>query len=159
MLYLAKILAICQFIFHSYILTVSDLIRMNMVFKSSCLQMSYKIKVHKNFAKFTWKHYRPVTIKKVTLVQLFSCEFCKNLKNSFFTEHPRTTASGFFRLFYWFFCDSNMTNTIVCINYFCQQERYLRRQNMMCIYEKKQHFLLSDYSLKGRESSPIWIIQ
>ena len=32
-------------------------------------------------------------IKKETLVQLFSCEFCEIFKNTFFTEHLRTTAS------------------------------------------------------------------
>ena len=32
-------------------------------------------------------------IKKETLAQVFSCEFCKIFKNTFFTEHLRTTAS------------------------------------------------------------------
>ena len=33
-------------------------------------------------------------IKKDTLAQVFSCEFCKISTNTFFTEHLRTTASG-----------------------------------------------------------------
>ena len=33
-----------------------------------------------------------------TLAQVFSCEFCKIFKNSFFTEHLRTTASGIVRM-------------------------------------------------------------
>ena len=34
-------------------------------------------------------------IKKDTLAQLFSCEFCKIFKNSFFTEHlPETASEG-----------------------------------------------------------------
>ena len=33
-------------------------------------------------------------IKKETLAQVFSCEFAKFLKNSFFTEHVWATASG-----------------------------------------------------------------
>ena len=33
-------------------------------------------------------------IKKETLAQVFSSEFCKISKNNFFTEHPRTTASA-----------------------------------------------------------------
>ena len=33
-------------------------------------------------------------IKKETLVQVFSWEFCKISKNAFFTEHLRVTASG-----------------------------------------------------------------
>ena len=34
-------------------------------------------------------------VKKETLAQVFSCEFCKISKNKFFTEHLRTTASNF----------------------------------------------------------------
>ena len=33
-------------------------------------------------------------IKKETLAQMFSCEFCDISKNIFFTEHLRTTASN-----------------------------------------------------------------
>ena len=33
-------------------------------------------------------------IKKDTLVQVFSCELCGIVKNTFFTEHIRATASG-----------------------------------------------------------------
>ena len=32
-------------------------------------------------------------IKKETLAQVFSCEFCEISKNTFFTEHLRTTTS------------------------------------------------------------------
>ena len=32
-------------------------------------------------------------IKKETLAQVFSCEFCEISKNTFFTEHLRMTAS------------------------------------------------------------------
>ena len=32
-------------------------------------------------------------IKKETLAQVFSCEFCETSKNTFFTEHLWTTAS------------------------------------------------------------------
>ena len=31
---------------------------------------------------------------KETLVQVFSCEFCENFKNTFYTEHLRAIASG-----------------------------------------------------------------
>ena len=34
-------------------------------------------------------------IKKETLAQVFFCEFCEIFKNTFFTEHLRTTASRF----------------------------------------------------------------
>ena len=33
-------------------------------------------------------------IKKETLAQVFSCEFCEISKNTFSTEHIRTTASA-----------------------------------------------------------------
>ena len=32
-------------------------------------------------------------IKKETLAQVFSCEFCENIKNTFFTEQFRVTTS------------------------------------------------------------------
>ena len=35
-------------------------------------------------------------IKKKTLAEVFSCEFCEISKNTFFTEDLRTTASKFF---------------------------------------------------------------
>ena len=34
-----------------------------------------------------------VLIKKETLAQMFSCEFCEMFKKTFFTEHFRKTAS------------------------------------------------------------------
>ena len=56
--------------------------------------------VLRNFAKFTGKHLcqslflnivaglRPATLlKKETLAQVFSCEFCEFSKNTFFTKH------------------------------------------------------------------------
>ena len=65
--------------------------------------------VLRNFVKFAGKHLcqslffnkvaglRPMAcnfIKKETLAQAFFCEFCKTFKNTFFTEHLRTTASA-----------------------------------------------------------------
>ena len=35
-----------------------------------------------------------VSDTKETLVQVFSCEFCENFKNTFYTEHLRAIASG-----------------------------------------------------------------
>ena len=58
-----------------------------------------KENVVRNFAKFTGKHlcqsfvFNKVVIKKArfikkeTLTQVVSCEFCKISKNIFFTEH------------------------------------------------------------------------
>ena len=54
--------------------------------------------VLRNFAKFTRKDLRQsLFFNKVvglTLAQVFSYEFCKISKNTFFTEHLRTTASN-----------------------------------------------------------------
>ena len=77
--------------------------------KISRHRCSIKKVVLKNFAKFTRKHlYQslfcnkvaglqlPQTynfIKKGTLAQMFSCEFCEIFKNTFFTEHLWTTDS------------------------------------------------------------------
>ena len=58
--------------------------------------------VLRNFTKFTGKHvcqslfFNKVAglgLKKETLAQVFSCEFCEISKNTIFTEHLRTTAS------------------------------------------------------------------
>ena len=63
----------------------------------------------KNFEKFTGKHLcQGLSLKKIagwdaeawnfmkkeTLTQVFSCEFCEIYKNTFFTEHLRAIASG-----------------------------------------------------------------
>ena len=37
-------------------------------------------------------------IKKETLAQVLSCEFCESFKNTFFTEHLRTTASSILKV-------------------------------------------------------------
>ena len=39
--------------------------------------------------------------KKETLTQVFSCEFCENRKNTFFTEHLWATASILIHFTYW----------------------------------------------------------
>ena len=50
------------------------------------------------FQKQSPEVFRPeacIFIKKETQAQAFSCEFCEIFKNTFFTEHLRTTASIF----------------------------------------------------------------
>ena len=72
--------------------------------RSSHQRCSVKKGVLKNFAKFTEKHlcqslyFNKVAeacnfIKKETLAQVLSCEFCEIFKNTFFTEHLWATAS------------------------------------------------------------------
>ena len=55
--------------------------------------------VLRNFTKFTGKHCRPEAcnfIKKDTLAQVFSSEFCEISKNTFFIKHLWTTAYIYF---------------------------------------------------------------
>ena len=60
---------------------------------------SVKKGVLRNFAKFTGKHLcQSLFIKKETLVQVFSCEFCEISKNTFFTEHVWVTGSLLFQV-------------------------------------------------------------
>ena len=73
-------------------------------------EVYYKKGVLKNFAKLTGKHLCQSLflnkaastaynfIKKETLAQVFSCEFCKIFKNPFLTEHPWTTTSDYITL-------------------------------------------------------------
>ena len=53
--------------------------------KNTCARVSFLIKLLTDAFNF---------IKKETLAQVFSCEFCEISKNTFFTEHLRATASG-----------------------------------------------------------------
>ena len=53
--------------------------------RSSHRRCSVKKGVLRNFAKFTGKHLCNF-LKKETLAQVFSCEFCEIFKNIFFTS-------------------------------------------------------------------------
>ena len=59
------------------------------------LEIFYKKVVLKNFAKFIRKH--------LFQSQVFSFEFCEIFKNTFFTEHLWTTASGTLFTGEWFY--------------------------------------------------------
>ena len=71
--------------------------------RSSHQRCSIMKGILRNFAKFTGKplHHSLFLnkvadlncIMKETLAQVFSCEFCKYSKNTFFTEHLGTTVS------------------------------------------------------------------
>ena len=63
--------------------------------RSSHRRCSIEKGVLKTFAKFTGKHLCQSLffIKKETLAKVFSCEFCKIFKNTFFIEHLRASAS------------------------------------------------------------------
>ena len=52
--------------------------------ENTCARVSFLIKLQAQACNF---------IKKETLAQVFSCEFCEVSKNTFFTEHVWATAS------------------------------------------------------------------
>ena len=56
-------------------------------------EVLYKTRCSEKFHKIHRKTPVPKFIKKETLAQVFSCEFCEISKNIFFTEHLRATAS------------------------------------------------------------------
>ena len=84
-----------------------------MCLRSSHRRCSVKKGVLRNFAKFTGKHlcqslsFNKVAggacnfIKKDTLAQVFSYEFCEVSKNTFFTEHVWAPASRAFSIRFW----------------------------------------------------------
>ena len=86
--------------------------------RSSHRRCSITKDVLRNFAKFTRKHlcqslfFNKVAgnfIKKETLAQVFSFEFCEISKNTFFTEHLRITVSGFHGVY-------KETSSMKCVN-------------------------------------------
>ena len=105
-------------------------------FRSSHRRCSIENGVLVNFAIFTGKRrckslffYLKCSpkacnfIKKEILAQVFSCEFCKDFKNNFFTEHLRATASIIFLTVFGFRDEYNL--------YF-----FISRQNKINISEK-----------------------
>ena len=69
--------------------------------RSSHRSCSVEKGVLRNFAKFTGKHLCHLFFNKIALkkrlwhTHVFSCEFCKLSKNTFFVEHLWATASVF----------------------------------------------------------------
>ena len=58
--------------------------------------MFYKMVVPKNYAEFTWKHLRSVTLIKRDFSAGVFPKICEISKKNLFIEHLRTTASGLF---------------------------------------------------------------
>ena len=63
--------------------------------RSSPMEVLRKKGVLKNFTKFTGKHLCQSCnfIKKQTLAQVFSCEFCEIFENTYFYRTPLVAAS------------------------------------------------------------------
>ena len=59
--------------------------------QNTCARASFLIKLQVEACSFI--------IKKETLAQVFSCEFCEIYKSNFSTEHLRVTASDKYLIF------------------------------------------------------------
>ena len=85
--------------------------------KNTCARVFFLIRLQPQACNF---------IKKETLVQVFSGRFCEIVKNTFFTKHLWTTASGCSR--------------IIFHGYFCVY--YLQRcQKLGCLFNVPQIFI------------------
>ena len=70
-----------------YLITDSMFVRT----ENSHSQMFFKIGVLKNFPIFARKHLRWI-IFLINPPQVFSCEYCKMFKNTYFEKHLQMTA-------------------------------------------------------------------
>ena len=68
----------------------------NYISRSRHQRCSFEKGALKNFEKFTRKHLCQSLFsnKRETPTKIFSCEFCKIFKNTYFVEHLRTNASA-----------------------------------------------------------------
>ena len=64
--------------------------------ENTCVRVSFSIKLQGVSFLIKLQAWACNFIKKKTLAQAFSCEFCEFSKNTFFTEHLWATASDFF---------------------------------------------------------------
>ena len=68
-------------------------INMDLVLTKLIVKNPYSAISELQIGREWWVFARLVFIKKDTLAQLFSCEFCKISVNTFLTEHLEATAS------------------------------------------------------------------
>ena len=108
-------------------------------------QMFYKLVVPKNFAKFPWKHLRPVTVKDSSTG--VSCEFCKIFKNFFFAEYLWTTTSGLFHSFYCFLPPSEVWIFSYILVFFATQ--WLTETSFFSIFEHVLSQVLNVMNMKN----------
>ena len=108
-------------------------------------QMFYKLVVPKNFAKFPWKHLRPVTVKDSSTG--VSCEFCKIFMNFFFAEYLWTTTSGLFHSFYCFLPTSELWIFSYILVFFATQ--WLTETRFFSIFEHVLSQVLNVMNMKN----------
>ena len=75
--------------------------------ENTCVRVSFLIKLQAETCIF---------IKKETVTQVFSCEFCEIFKNIFSIEHLRTTVS-YFLFQYFTVIFSNMSKVILTLKF------------------------------------------
>ena len=97
----------------------------------------------RNFATFTGQHlcqspFLIKFIKKETLTQVFSCEFCKISKNTFYTESLRMTASVVTYPFYFIFNSFFLTIISMFFLSFSVLFHCFLRSSQACNFIKKQ---------------------
>ena len=97
----------------------------NIIDKNSHRRSSVKKDIRRNFAKFTGKQlwqslfFNKVAglkacncVKKETLAQMFSCEFCKISKNTLSCRTPPVTASVYNITYYQWYCTKASRKTL-----------------------------------------------
>ena len=124
--------------------------------------MFYKIGVLKNFAEFTWKQLRSVTLIKKTPVQVLSCEFCEIFKNPFWQNTSGRLLLDFFHSLNCFLPPSELIETrfFLFLNMFYHGFRtwwiswtlhslYLRSRRPSCCY--RETVIAAGTSLRHQE--------
>ena len=85
--------------------------------RSNRSQMFFKMSVLKNFGMFTGKHLLESLFNQVTGLQVFSWEYCKIAKSSFFIEHHRWLLLQMFDIFSkrhcWIYCSFTLRNCFI----------------------------------------------
>ena len=71
---------------------------------------------------------------------MFSCEFCEIFKNTFFTEHLRTTASEKTE------ADSGLVKLVVTTNaFFNNQQQGIKIERFICVKQTKSSFFSNSW--------------
>ena len=86
--------------------------------RSNRSQIFLKISVLKNFGMFTGKHLLESLFNQVAGLQVFSCEYCKIAKSSFFIEHRQWLLLQMFNIIFskrhcWIYCSFTLRNCFI----------------------------------------------
>ena len=86
--------------------------------RSNRSQIFLKISVLKNFGMFTGKHLLESLFNQIAGLQVFSCEYCKIAKSSFFIKHLQLLLLHLFCLTFskrccWIYCSFTLHNCFI----------------------------------------------